>query len=306
MTTKSTFAGLPACTDIADASADIAIIGIPHGSTYHPGKPSHSAGAPAAIRRAAKRYAPMLDHYDFDLGGPLLANRNIRVLDCGDVPGDPQDSIGNQRRAMETIQAVIKKKAVPIVLGGDDSVPIPVFRAYQKQGPLTIIQIDAHLDWRHEIDGIMEGASSTMRRASEMPWIDRLIQVGMRGVGSARQEEVDAAQAYGTTILTAKDVHDGGIDRILDLVTGGSACLMTIDCDGLDPSIMPAVKAPVPGGLSYRQVIELIHGLTQKADVRGFDLVEFVPDKDINGLGALTAARIIFNMIGALARSGSW
>lgn len=306
MTTKSTFAGLPACANSADASANIAIIGIPHGVTYHPGKPSHSADAPAAIRRAADRYASMLDNYDFDLGGPLLNNRNVRVRDCGDVPGDPRDSIGNQRRAMETIRAVINTKAIPIVLGGDDSVPIPVFRAYQKQGPLTVIQIDAHLDWRHEINGITEGASSTMRRASEMPWISKLIQVGMRGVGSARHEEVAAARAYGATILTAKDVYDGGIERILDLVPDGSGCLVTIDCDGLDPSIMPAVKAPVPGGLSYRQVIELIHGLTKKADVRGFDLVEFVPDKDIKGLGALTAARIIFNMIGALARSESF
>jgi agmatinase len=247
----------------------------------------------------------MLDHYDFDLGGPLLDNRNIRVVDCGDVPGDPLDSVGNQRRATETIRSVINTGAVPIVLGGDDSIPIPVFRAYQDHGPLTVIQIDAHLDWRHEINGITEGPSSTMRRASEMPWINRLIQVGMRGVGSARQEEVAAAQAYGAKIITAKDVHEGGIERILDIVTDGAACLVTIDCDGLDPSIMPAVNAPVPGGLLYRLVIDLIHNLAEKVDARGFDLVEFAPEKDINGLGALTAARIVFNMIGALARCES-
>jgi agmatinase len=127
----------------------------------------------------------------------------------------------------------------------------------------------------------------------------------MRGVGSARKEEVAAARVYGTEILTAKDVYESGIERILNLVPNGAACLLTIDCDGLDPSIMPAVNAPVPGGLSYRLVINLIHNLAEKADVRGFDLVEFVPEKDINGLGALTAARIIFNMIGALARSES-
>ena len=79
--------------------------------------------------------------------------------------------------------------------------------------------------------------------------------------------------------------------------------MLTIDCDGLDPSIMPAVNAPVPGGLSYRQIVDLLHGLTKKANVHGFNLVEFVPEKDINGLTALTAARIVFNMIGALVRS---
>jgi agmatinase len=188
------------------------------------------------------------------------------------------------------------------VLGGDDSVPVAVLRVYRDRGPLTVIQIDAHLDWRHEINGITEGPSSTMRRVSEMPWIDRLVQIGMRGVGSARQQEVAAAQDYGVKIFTAKDVSQKGIEPIFDLLPQGAACFVTVDCDGLDPSMMPAVKAPLPGGLSYRQVVDLLHGLSQKADVRGFDLVEFVPDRDIHGLGALTAARIVLNMIGMLAR----
>jgi agmatinase len=189
------------------------------------------------------------------------------------------------------------------VLGGDDSVPISVLHAYQDRGPLTVIQVDAHLDWRQERNGITEGPSSTMRRVSEMPWIGGLIQIGMRGVGSARHQEVAAALDYGVQIFIAKNVNERGIEPILDLVPEGTACFVTIDCDGLDPSIMPAVKAPLPGGLSYRLIIDLIHGLLKKADVQGFDLVEFVPDKDINGLGALTVARIVFNMIGALARS---
>ena len=303
MTTKTTFAGLPGCADGVDASANIAVIGIPHGISYHPGKPSHSAEAPAAIRRAAERFARMLNHYDFDMGGSLLGNRNVGVVDCGDVAGDPLDLPGNQKRATETIRSAITAGVIPIVLGGDDSIPIPVLQAYQDRGPLTVIQVDAHLDWRHAINGITEGPSSTMRRASEMPWINRLIQVGLRGVGSARQEEVAAAQAYGVKMFTAKDVSRRGVDPVLDPVPEGAACFVTIDCDGLDPSIMPAVKAPLPGGLSYETVVDLLHGLTKKAEVCGFDLVEFVPQKDINGLGALTAARIVWNMIGALARS---
>jgi len=86
-----------------------------------------------------------------------------------------------------------------------------------------------------------------MRRASEMSWIDKLIQVGMRVVGSARIQEIEAAKAYGAEIITAKNVQDGGKDQILNLVPEGSACLLTIDCDGLDPSIMPGVKAPCAG-----------------------------------------------------------
>ncbi len=298
-----TFAGLPECGEIAVLSADIAIIGVPHGISYSVGVPSHSVNAPMAIRKATKRYSEMIDHYDYDLGGTLLDNSDIRVFDCGDVPGDPSDPIGNQRRSQEKIRAIINAGAVPIVLGGDDSITIPFLRAFQGKGVFTVVQVDAHIDWRHEVNGITEGPSSSMRRASEMPWIDKLIQAGMRGVGSARIEEIDAARDYGAEIITAKNIQDGGIDEILSLVTEGSTCLLTIDCDGLDPSIMSAVNAPMPGGLSYRQVVDLLHGLTKKANVCGFNLVEFVPEKDINGLAALTAARISFNMIGALVRS---
>lgn len=302
MSNTNTFCGLPACTDLNDVPAGIAIVGIPHGTLYDPRQPGHSAGAPAAVRRAAERYSDMLDHYDFDLSGTLLADGDVSVVDCGDLKGDPLHSAGNQGRTTETILSIIDSGAVPIVLGGDDSVPIPFLRAYERHGPLTLIQVDAHLDWRHEVNGITEGPSSTMRRASEMPWIDGLIQVGMRGVGSARQEELDAAWSYGAHILTAKEVHEKGVERILDLIPAGAACVLTIDCDGLDPSIMPAVNAPLPGGLSYWQVVDLIHGIAGKADLHGFDLVEFCPEKDMNGLAALTAARIVANVIGVLVR----
>jgi agmatinase len=303
MTNTLKFAGLPSKTDQPDLPADIAIIGIPHGTPYAQGRPSHSTGAPAAIRRASARYAAMLDHYDFDLGGPLLDKGRARVVDWGDVPGNPLNPANNRRRATEAAASAIDSGAVPIVLGGDDSIPIAFLRAYRQHGPLTVIQVDAHLDWRDEVNGIKEGPSSTMRRASEMPWVNKLIQSGLRGVGSARPEEVAAARAGGAEILTAREVLEGGAERVLNRVPEGAACLVTIDCDGLDPSIMPAVNAPVPGGVPYWWVVDLIHGLAEKADLRGVDLVEFCPQKDFNGLAALTAVRIIFNVIGVLVRA---
>jgi agmatinase len=298
-----TFAGFPPCKDDGPLPADIAIIGIPHGISYSVGTPSYSVNAPKAIRKAAERYGEMIGHYDYDLGGPLFDNRNIRVMDCGDLPGDPSDPAGNHRRSEKKIRAIINTGAVPIVLGGDDSITIPFLRAFQGKGAFTVVQIDAHIDWRHEVNGITEGPSSPMRRASEMPWIDQLIQAGMRGVGSARIEDVEAAQACKARIITANTIQHGGIDQILKSIPEGSSCLLTIDCDGLDPTIMPAVNTPMPGGLSYPQVMDLLHALTKKASVCGFNLVEFVPEKDPDGLAALTAARIVFNMIGGLVRS---
>ena len=78
---------------------------------------------------------------------------------------------------------------------------------------------------------------------------------------------------------------------------------MTLDCDGMDPSILPAVLAPAPGGLLYWHVLELLRGLAAKCRIVGFDLVEFMPSRDTTGLSALTAARLVCNAIAAIAAS---
>jgi agmatinase len=192
-------------------------------------------------------------------------------------------------------------KAAPIVIGGDDSVPIPVFQAFEDRGPFTILQIDAHVDWRDEINGERYGLSSTMRRASEMSWIEGIIQVGMRSSGSARKSDVEDALDWGAKIITAHQVHREGVQPVLDLISAEDNVLVTFDCDALDSSIMPAVMSPTPGGLIYWDVVEMLQGVTAKAKFNGFNLVEFMPERDINGTAALTAARIIFHAAALLA-----
>jgi agmatinase len=179
-------------------------------------------------------------------------------------------------------------------------------RANVRRGPITLVQIDAHIDWRHEVGGVFQGYSSPMRRASEMPWIASMIHIGMRGVGSARPTELRDAQAFGSTIITAHAAHSQGVAHVLQQLPDGSDNLITIDCDGLDPSVMPAVGAPAPGGLTYHQVIDILHGVAGKGHVVGCDIVELAPAKDVNGISALTAGRIPINLIGAMARSGQF
>lgn len=142
-----------------------------------------------------------------------------------------------------------------------------------------------------------------MRRASEMPWIRRMVQVGLRGVGSARAQEVADARAWGSRLVPVAEVHRHGMARVLDLVEAGADCLVTLDCDGMDPSILPAVAAPVPGGLLYWQVLDLLGGLAAKCRIVGFDLVELMPARDTTGISALTAARLACNAIAAIATS---
>ena len=296
-----TFAGLPAAAGPAQAGMLIAIIGAEHATPYEAGRPSHSAGAPGALRAALTGYARQGDRYDFDLGGLPTPG----AFDAGDVAGDPADPEGNRRRITAAVRGLLEHDVVPVVLGGDDSVPIPMFSAFEGRGPLTVVQIDAHMDWRDEVRGERLGWSSPMRRASEMPWIRRMVQVGQRGTGSAGAREVADARAWGSRIVTAQEVHRHGIAPVLDLVGAGETCLVTLDCDGLDPSIMPAVQARSPGGLGYWHVVELLHGLAAKTRLAGFDLVEFMPARDPDGVAALTAARIVCNAIEAIARSRS-
>jgi agmatinase len=292
-----TFAGFPACANPTGAS--IAVLGIPDATPYTVGQSSHSAGAPGALRAILKGYATLPEQYDFDLEGL----RPSAVVDCGDLVGDPSDPGGTRERIQGAIGRLLEAGVVPVVLGGDDSVPIPMFQAFASRGPLTVIQVDAHLDWRDEVRGERFGYSSPMRRASEMDWIEGMVQVGLRGIGSARAAEVADARGWGASIVTAAEVHRAGIGVALDRVPVGARCLITVDCDGLDPSIMPAVMAPVPGGLWYHQVLELLHGVAAKATIVGFDLVEFVPERDPNGVAALTAARVVCNGIAAIAAS---
>lgn len=295
------FMGFPRCTDLRTLAADVAIIGAPVATPY-PALGTYAATAPTAIRAGIEDFIGARSHFDFDLAGPLLRDGSLRVVDCGDVAGDPADASGNRERISASVRAILDAGAVPVVLGGDDSVPIPVFQAFEGGGPFSIVQVDAHIDWRDEVEGERYGLSSPMRRASEMPWVERIVQVGARGVGSARESDYRDACAWGAHIIGAQEFHRRGIAPVLDLIPSRAHVLVTIDCDGLDPAVMPAVIGPAPGGLSYWQVVELLQGIAAKAVIAGFDLVEFMPDRDPNGLAALTAARLVCNAIGLIVR----
>src|SRR5690606_15690928 len=201
---------------LARISADVAILGVPHGWPYPDiGTTAGCAEAPGAVRRASQRLARFIGHWDFDLDGPM----EIRsAVDAGDVPGDPADGPGNSARATEAVRAILAAGAIPICIGGDDSVPIPILRAYEGRGPITVLQIDAHLDYREEVDGVREGYSSPMRRASEMPHAERIIHVGLRGLGSARTTDVEDSRAAGNLLVSAGELHEHGTGWLLEQI----------------------------------------------------------------------------------------
>ncbi len=297
-----TFLGLPACGDLNSVEGGVAVLGIGCATPY-PSVGAYCAEAPAAIRAAMSRYSAMASHYDFDLDGPLLGPSHKPVVDCGDLDVDEADAAGNRRNIKAAISTLIDRGATPVVIGGDDSVPIPMFQAFEGRGRFTILQLDAHIDFRDEVDGERLGLSSTMRRASELPFIERIIAVGQRGVGSARPADREEALARGVNFVSAREIHAKGLKPVLDLIVPGTDVLVTFDCDVLDPSIMPSVIGRTPGGLSYWQAIELIDAVAQRARIAAFDLVELMPTRDVSGLGALTAGRVLAYVVGRLSRA---
>jgi agmatinase len=296
----ATFLGLPSATIADGAKAGIALFGAGTATPY-PAAGAYCAGAPQAIRAGIANWAGARDHIDFDFGGKILPD-GVSAVDCGDIAIEPNDAAANRAKITAATRTLLDGGAVPVLLGGDDSVPIPFFHAFEGRGSFTILQIDAHIDWRDEVQGIRLGLSSTMRRASEMPWIERIVQVGARGTGSARVTDYRDAVAAGVSFFTANVVARSGIDPILDAVPQGADVLVTLDVDGLDPSIMPAVIGPAPGGLLYWQAASLMQGIARKARIAAFDIVELVPERDIQQTGALTAARLVANAIGLIAR----
>ena len=266
-------------TDLENFKADIAILGMPFGSAYGPRSYTNDqTNAPQAIRDVTDRMVRAPEHYDFDIGGPLLQGRSdIRFVDCGDVLPDLAIPGDHQRRAEIAIRQILRGGAMPIVLGGDHGITNPILRGFDEVGPITLVHVDAHLDWRDEVNGVRDGLSSPIRRASELPFIKNIVQIGLRAQGSGRPADYQAAIDYGATLISAYEMHEIGIKAVLDRIPDGGNYYLSIDADGMDPTVMPAVDGPAPGGMDFLQARSLIHGLVKKGRVVGMDIVEIQP-----------------------------
>jgi agmatinase len=302
---EPSFIDAPRCVDLTTLEADFAIVGVPNGWPYEMAAvTSPSSTAPRAIREQSNRYAPFLSHFDWDFDGSLFAGRDVKVVDCGDVAMVPGEFAENSRRTTAVINAILDRGAVPIVLGGDHAIPIPVFRAYKGRGNMVIVQLDAHIDWRQERNGITEGLSSTMRRASEMPWVSGMAQIGLHAVGSARQQEVDDSLAYGSVQVRAEEVHEIGVAAVLERIPQSDRYYITFDADGLYAPLAPGVLSPGFGGLTYYEASNLLRGVARKGKIVGYDIVEIVPSVDVADLTSQVCARLTLNLIGEMAHQG--
>lgn len=301
MSKRPTFAALPAIELSELQNEKVVVIGASEASPYVAGQRSHSADGPAMLRQASNQFASSLGQFDFDLGATLFPDKDDKrgCADAGDIPTHAWDAEGNRSRITEAVRTILSAGAVPIVLGGDDSVPIPVLAAFEDHGPLTVLQVDAHVDWADVIQGNAYGYGSTMRRVAEYPWVTRMVQVGIRGLGSGEAWQHDDARAWGSKLVTSYALHSRGVAEVIDAIEPDAKVFVSIDCDGLDPAVLPAVNMPTPGGLTYEDMVEILIGVASKGRIAGLAAVEYVPARDDRyQLSGLVAARITTTAIG--------
>ncbi|MCQ6278586.1 agmatinase [Bacillus sp. EB600] len=290
-----TFGKYPVCPDLDKLDADVAVIGVPNdmGTQWKSG----ARMGPRGIREGSTLYS-------FGLNGAYDIEKDImylgpkwKVVDCGDVDMVHGDIIQCHENTEAAIRKIVAKGAMPVVLGGDHSITIPVGKALEELGPFHVIQIDAHLDWADHRSGQRYGHGSCIRRLSEMDHVQKIFQFGIRGISSSIKEDVDAAREYGSVILSPRQMRKMGIENVLELIPKGEKYYITLDIDGLDPSVAPGTGTPSPGGFIYDEVNELLEAIAKRGQVIGFDLVEVAPPYDPAGMTGQVGARIALDLL---------
>ena len=292
-----TFARLPRLDDIG--SAAVAILGAPFdsGASYRPG----ARFGPGAVRAASKLLRPYHPALDVHPWGAR------QVADAGDAainPFDLETAVADVERSAE---AALDRAERLVTIGGDHTIALPLLRAVNaRHGPPALVHFDAHLDTWDTYFGASYTHGTPFRRAAEEGVLDtgHSMHVGIRGpLYSSSDLDDDAALGY--AVISTGQIASGGVpgavDRIRERV-GARPLYVSIDIDVLDPAHAPGTGTPEPGGLTTRELQELLRGLDGLRIV-GADVVEVSPAYDHSELTALAAAQLCYELLALLARS---
>ncbi|WP_237110000.1 agmatinase [Nonomuraea sp. MG754425] len=288
----ATFARLPRLDQVP--RADVAVVGVPFdtGVSYRPG----ARFGPAAVREASRLlrpYHPGLDVSPFE---------RFQVADAGDIAVNPFD-IG---AAIETIEgAAGELDAKLVTIGGDHTIALPLLRsAARKHGPVALVHFDAHLDTWDTYFGAEYTHGTPFRRAAEEGILDTeaLSHVGIRGsLYGKRDLEEDRRLGFG--IVTAADVLRRGLDEVIDLLrqrVGDRPLYLSVDIDVLDPAHAPGTGTPEAGGLTSRELLEILRGLAG-LNLIGADVVEVAPAYDHAEITSIAASHVAYDLVSLLA-----
>ncbi len=294
----ATFAKTALATDIYHLDADIAVLGAPFDLAIQ-GRTGCRLG-PRGIRLGSTRFSYKKGGtYDSERDTLYMDTDKWRVVDCGDVdyiPGDLTGTMANLREATRIIQT---QGSLPVVLGGDCAVDYPVLQGMEGIGPFDIVHIDAHLDWTKPLDGQKYFNGSPMRNAAALPYVGRILHLGIRGIGSSGPEDFAEARAHGDGIYSVKEVRSKGIAAILEEFQPQSRIVLCFDIDAMDAVYAPATGSPMFGGFTYDDAVEMLEAIAKKSDLAAMVLTEVAPPfDDIGGTTGYLAARLISDMLG--------
>jgi agmatinase len=256
------------------------ILGCPYdgSASFRPG----ARFGPSAIRRASWGIETFSPYFQRDL-------TQCSIHDMGDL----ELPLGEKKASLDLIRRGLRKilsgKKFPILLGGDHLITLPIMEEVLKIHPrLHLLQIDAHTDLRDEYLGESLCHSTVMRRVIERLGEDRLFQIGIR---SGTEEEFKLARKMRSIVSLDPNSLSSMVKRLRNQLV-----YITLDLDVMDPSFLPGVGTPEPGGLTFQQFISLLKKL-QTLHVIGFDIVELTPDYDLTQVSSVTASVILREMI---------
>jgi agmatinase len=290
-----TFFGVPGVRDVTSLDAQVAFLGVPYdGGTPQPGLPTGQRAGPAAVREASRDlFEGSQGWYDVEAEREYLVD--VTMADVGDVKVQGSDTEGNYERIKAAARAIAERGALMVAVGGDHSISYPLGQGLEPLGPFDVVQIDAHADFLDEKDGSRLTGASQLRRLAELPHVGTVSTIGARNVEHA---EVEGLRELGGSWATTLDVLERGPAQVVrEAVSDRNSLYVTVDLDVLDASVAPGHSLPEPGGLSYRQLREVLVEVARRGRVIGFDVVELNPARDSAGTTARITGWIITHLL---------
>ena len=277
---------------------DIGLVGVPFdiGLNYRSGARQGPAGVREASR-VIRRVHPTSGIKPFEI---------CNVADLGDAPINPMSKDESISLIEGFFVELHANAIVPIAIGGDHTIPLPILRALARDQAVGVLHFDAHADTLDELYGDQVNHATFLRRGHEEGLVDagRVIQVGMRG---SRFDEQDIQYGYdvGYTIITMDEYEEMGraaVIKRIDEVLGDGPVYISLDIDGLDPAFLPGTGVPEIGGITPRDAQVMLRSLRGRCIV-GADISEVSPCFDPTGITCVTVANLMFEMLCVIADS---
>ena len=287
----ATFFRLPIVKDIK--SLDYCICGVPWdgGTTNRPG----ARHGPREVRNSSsmiRLYHPVSLKSPYD---------KYNIADIGDCPVNPIDLKDSLNRITKFYKNIKECKTIPLSIGGDHLISLPILRALAKDKPVGLFQFDSHSDtWDSYFGGFKYTHGTPFRRAIEENLVNpkKYVMLGIRG-SLYDPADMDWAKEQGVTIITIDDFHKMGIEKVMKIINDvlfDTPTYLTFDIDGIDPTFAPGTGTPEVGGFSVRESQLIIRELN-KINFIVADVVEVSPPFDLNNMTSLVGATMAFEIL---------